>query len=306
MQRMCPVIGGLAIILAGLPAAAADTFVTSRVEAQAGYESNRMQEFDGEEGAPYWRVSPGLDLTVFGAKTEASLSLDYRQTQYTKREFEAREEALAFARWRYFGGPHDAGVSVGGGWYQDQALPSDDYTFWQASPYCVRMLANVPVELTLNGAFRQTFYDVSVYTSTTDRADTRIEIRPGLRWHPSLRVTVWADLYAEQNLSDAGEAEYSEFGGTLGCEYQPAPRLSLGVWAGTGSRPYAKTVEGENSRDTLTSAGAWATCRLRPWLELFSSVDWESDTSTLEGNDYAWWQASGGMRLQFEHALDGR
>jgi len=304
-QSVRSVIGILAIMLPGVPAGAGDCFVSPRLEAAAGYENNRFGEVGGGEGAPFWQVSPGLDVMVFGAQTETALFLDYRQTQYSKSEFESKDEATAFVRWRHFGGQNEIGVSGGGGVYRDQALPSDDYTFWQARPYAVHTFEHMPAELTVNGAFRQTLYEVSVYTSTTDRADNRVELRPGLRWHLSHRLTAWAEVYAEHNVSDAPEAEYSGVGGALGCEFRPVARLNLGVWGGAGTRPYMQKVDGVSARDTLVPIGAWATYRLRPWMELFSTVDWESDTSTLDDRDLSWWRAGGGVKLQFEQECGG-
>jgi hypothetical protein len=296
-------IGFLAMILPVSPSTASDVFLCPRFSAQAGYENNRLGESGSGEGSPFWQASPGLDVTAFGVNTESSLLLDYRRTQYTKNASESTDEASGFARWRYVGGPYEAGASLGGGLYRDKAWPEDDYAFWQARPFFVRPLADFPVELNLSATFRQTFYDVSVYTSAADRVDRRMEVRPGLRWLLSRRATVWAELYAEQTLSDASEAEYSGFGGSLGCEFRPTARLDLGAWAGIGTRPYAEKLDGQSRRDTPLPAGAWASYRLRPWLELYSSVDWEFNASTIGDNDYTWWRVGGGLKLIIEHAL---
>jgi hypothetical protein len=296
-------IGVLTVALFRFPAAASDVFVVSQLDAQAGYEGNRLGAPGSGEGSPFWQVSPGFDMTVFAAKTEASLLLDYRRTQYTESGFEFKDEASVLARWRYFGGQNEAGASVGGGLYRDQAWPTDDYTFWQAMPYFVRTIEGFPVEVSLKWTFLQTFYDVSVYTSAADRVDDRIEVRPGLRWHFSHRVTVWADLYAERNMSDAAEVEYSGFGGAMGCEFRPATRLDLGAWAGIGTRTYVQSAAGADRRDTPMPMGAWATYRLRPWLELFFSVDREFYASTIDDNEYSWWRVGGGLKLVSEHEV---
>jgi hypothetical protein len=297
------VIGFLAIILPIPPSTASDIFLCPRFSTQAGYENNRLGESGSGEGSPFWQASPGLDVTAFGVNTESSLLFDYRHTHYTQNASDSTDEASGFARWRYWGGQNEAGANLGGGLYRDKTWPEDDYTFWQARPFFVRTLDNFPVELNLSGTFRQTFYDVSVYTSAADRVDSRMDVRPGLRWLLSRRVTVWAELYAEHNLSDASEAEYSGFGGSVGCEFRPTARLDLGAWAGIGSRLYVRELDGENRRDTPLPAGAWASYRLRPWLELYSSVDWESNASTIDGNDYTWWRVGGGLRFIIEHAL---
>jgi hypothetical protein len=117
---------------------------------------------------------------------------------------------------------------------------------------------------------------------------------------------VWSELYAEHNLSDASEEEYSGFGASIGCDFRPAAGLDLGAWAGIGSRFYSQNVDGENQRDTSIPLGAWTTYRLRPWLELFFSMDWESHASTIDDNDYTWWQIGGGFKFVFEHALETR
>jgi hypothetical protein len=296
----------LASVLSGLTAAATDVFVSPRIATQAGYENNRMAESDGEEGSAFWQACPGLDVTVLGAKTETSLGLDYRRTQYTKSGFETKDEASAVAQWRYFEGLNEAGASISGGLYRDQALPNDDHTFWQARPYFVRTLENLPAEISLKGSLRQTLYNSSMYTSATDRTDSQVDLRPELRWHLSHRVTVWAELYAEYNASDAGEADYSGFGGAMGCEFRPAARLDLGAWAGIGTRPYAQKTDGENRRDTPMPAGAWATYRLRPWLELFSALDWASYASTLDYNDNRWWRVGGGLKVVLEHDVGSK
>ncbi len=294
---------GALTLFPGVLAAASDAFVVPRLEAQAGYEHNRLNLSSQGEGSPFWQAGPGLDVIALGLKTETALLLDYRRRQYSGSDSESTDDVSAFVRWRHFEAQNEAGATLGGGLYRDAAWPSDDCTFWQARPYIVRTLTTWPAELSLKGAFGQTFYDVSVYTSAADRADSRADVRPGLRWHLPRRVTVWAELYAEYNESDASEADYSGFGGAMGCEFQPTARLNVGVWAGTGTRPYAQSVDGESRCDTPTPAGAWATYRLRPWLELFSSVDGESHASTIADSDYSWWRLSAGMRLVVEHEL---
>ena len=305
-QKVRSVIGILAMVLPGFPVSAGDIFISPRLETQAGYENNRLEESGSGDGSPFWQATPGLDVTVFGEKTETSLFFDYRRTQYTKNNFESKDEASAFAQWRYFGGQNEAGASVGGGLYRDRALPDDDYTFWQARPYVVRTLEGLPAELSLKGTFRQTFYNTSIYTSATERVDSRLDVRPGLRWHLFGRATVWAELYTERNISDAREAEYSGFGGAMGCEFRPTARLDLGAWAETGTRPYEAKVEDEDRRNTPRRVGAWATYRLRPWVELFSSADWESFDSTIDSDEYSWWRVGCGVKLVFESKAGGR
>ncbi|MBU1908862.1 MAG: hypothetical protein KJ726_02315 [Verrucomicrobia bacterium] len=294
----------LATALPGVATSAVDVFIVPRLELQAGYENNRLEESGSGEGSPFWQATPGLDVTMFGEKTEASLWLDYRRTQYTKSGFESKDEASAFAQWRYFGGHNEAGVGVGGGWYRDAVLSDSDSLFWQARPYFVHTMKGIPAEMSLKGTFRQTLYEVSVYTSATDRVDSRMEVRPGFRWHPSRKATVWAEFYAERNLSDAREAEYSGFGGAFGCEFRPSARLALGAWVEAGSRPYEEQVENQDRTDSPRRMGAWASYRLRPWLELFSLADWESFSSTIDWNEYSWWRASMGVKLVFEHEMN--
>lgn len=296
-------IGILAILFAGFSVFAGDVFVSPRLEAHGGYENNPLVRSDSGDGSFFWIAGPGIDVTLFGEETETALFVDYRRTQYLKTEFEYKDEASVFAQWRHSGGRNESGASVGGGLYQDAAWPANDFTFWQATPYFVRTLESVPAEGILKGSLRQTFYDVSVYTSAMERVDSRIDVRPGMRWNLSDQVTLWSELYAEYALSDAPEAEYSGFGGVIGCEYRPAARLELGAWGGYGTRSFSQREAGEERRDTPIPAGAWATYRLRPWLELFSSIDWESSASTVDGNDYSWWRFDCGLKVVFENEL---
>jgi hypothetical protein len=295
------VIGILAILFAGFSVLAGDVFVSTRLEAQGGYENNPLVESGSGDGSFFWLAGPGIDVTLFGSETETALFVDYRRTQYVQTEFEYKDEASVSAQWRHFGGRNESGGSVGGGLYQDAAWPANDFTFWQARPYFVRTLESVPAEVSLKGTFRQTFYDVSAYTSATERVDSRFDVRPGARWNLSDQVTLWSELYAEHNLSDVPEAEYSGFGGAIGFDYRPGACLEMGAWAGYGTRSFSPMVEGEKRRDTPSPAGAWATYRLRPWLELFSSLDWESSASTLDGSDYSWWRFGCGLKLVVEH-----
>jgi len=296
----------LLIALSVLSAVAGDVFVTSRLETRAGYENNRLEEPGSGQGTPFWQATPGFEITAFSEKTETSLLLHYRRTQYTESGFEFKDEVSAFTQWRYFGGRNEVGASVGGKLYRDKALPADDCASWHARPYVVRTLGGLPAELSLAATFRQTFYDTSVYASTADRADSCWDVRPGLRYHLSRQVTVWAELYGEGNESDALEAEYSGLGGVVGCDVRPAARLDVGAWARTGTRRYDGKVEGEDRSDTPSRVGAWATYRPRPWMELFSSVDWESFASTIDDSEYSWWQVGGGVRFVFERELRGR
>jgi hypothetical protein len=299
-------IGSLAVLSFSATAVGREVFVSTRLSAVAGYDDNRLEEFESGEGSPFWQICPGIDVTAFGERTETSLFVDYRRTQYTESDFESKDEASASARWRCFGGQNEAGASAGGGLYRDKALPENDCTYWQVKPYMLRTLEILPAEISLKGSYRQTRYEESIYSSTTDRTDGRLEVRPGLRWHLSHHLTVWGELYAEYNVSDAAEAEYSGFGGALGCEFRPTPRLELGSWAETGTRPYSEEVEGESRRDTPWLAGGWVTYRIRPWLEWFASVDWGSHASTTYDDDYNGWSAGSGVRIVFEHEVAGR
>lgn len=299
-------ITSLALLLSLRAFCAGEMYLTPSLETQAGFEQNRWTESGSGQGSAFWLASPGLEFLRFGEKTEAALGAEYRVTSYFEEGFEYREEPSGYGRWRYFDGPYEAGLTAGGGQYRDRALPDDDCTYWYARPYATRTLARAPAEWTLGGTVRQTFYDTSVYTSATDRADLRVELRPGLRWHLSNRATLWAEGYAEWNTSDAPEAEYSGFGAAAGGLCQLSARWTAGAWAETGTRIYDVEVDGTEWRDTPLRAGMWTTCRLRPWLELLASVDGESFSSTVDGNDYSWWRAAAGVRLVFEHEAGAR
>ena len=187
-----------------------------------------------------------------------------------------------------------------------QALPDDDYTFWQARPYLVRTLERFAGRVEPEGDFpADVLRCLRLHVGHGSGRQSR-GCAAGVAVAPIPPVTVWAELYAEHNVSDATEAEYSGFGGAMGCEFRPAARLDLGAWAGIGTRPYAQKVDGENRRDTPLPVGAWATYRLRPWLEMFSSVDWESFASTIDGNEYSWWRVGGGVKFVFESKAGGR
>ena len=58
-QTVRSAIGILAIMLPGFPAAASDVFVSPRLETQAGYENNRLEESGSGEGSPFWQASSG-------------------------------------------------------------------------------------------------------------------------------------------------------------------------------------------------------------------------------------------------------
>jgi hypothetical protein len=297
-------IGFLVVAINGISLLANEVFVIPRVEIRAGYENNRMEESGSGEGTPFWQVAPGLDVTMFRDKSETSLLLDYRQTQYTKTDFDSKDEASALAKWRYFGGQTEVGASIGGGFYQDTALSYDDNIFWLARPYLIRTLEGLPIELTLNGYGRQSFYDTSSSTSTLDRVDTRMEVRPGLQWHLSEQATLWTELYGENNSSDAKEAEYTGFGWAIGGLFRPLARMDCGAWAETGKRFYSEQADGGSRDDTPWRVGAWTDYRLRPWLELFSSAEWESNASTINGNQYSWWRIDAGVKFTFEYEID--
>lgn len=304
-QAMCSAIGVMPLVFTMCSASASDLFVAPRLEIRGGYENNRMEESGEGDGSLFWQTGPGLDMTIFRAKSETSLLLDYRRTQYAKSEYEFKDDVSAMARWRYLDGQNEAGADLGGGIYRDGALPYDDNTFWQASPCFMRTLEAVPVELTLNGNARQAFYDASSYTSATERVDTRMEVRPGLQWHVFGKTKLWGELYAESNSSEAKEAEYTGFGGALGCLSRPLSRLDLSVWAETGTRSYSEQINGDDRGDVLCRVGVWTTYRLRSFMELFSSAEWDSIASTIDGNDYTWWQVGFGVKLVFEQELDG-
>lgn len=294
------------VMFSGLTAVSSDIFVIPRIETQSGYDNNRSGESSGGEGSPFWQASPGLDVMILGEKTETSFFFDYHRTQYTESDLESRDEASAVAQLRYLGGRNEAGINFGGGLYSDKAFPEDNCTFWKARPYFVRTLESLPVELILNADFRQMFYDISAYTSTSSRVDSLVCVRSALRWNESRFVTLWTEIYAEYNASDALEAEYSGFGGVLGCELHPTPRLNCGAWAGIGTRSYEQTTDGTNRRDTPLPVAIWMTYRLRPWLELFSTANWETNASTIPENDYSRWQVGCGLRILFELEVQPR
>lgn len=296
----------VALALFSPHASGVDVFALSQLEVLSGYEDNRLEESEGGSGSPYWQVAPELSLSVLGANTETTLLLTHRRSQYSKTAFESKSDSAAFVLWRYFEGNNEASANIGGGRYEDEALPGDDNSYWQASPCVVRTLERFPLEISLRGTVRQTFYDDSVYTTDSARVDCCLDVRPGMRWHLSRKATVWAELYAERNGSDASEAEYTGFGGAVGCGFRPTARLDAGVWTETGIRSYAEQAEGRDRNDTPWRVGAWTTYRLRPWMELFASAGFESAASTIAGNEYSWWQVGGGVRFVFEHALTSR
>lgn len=292
-----------AAVLWALSSAESAPFLVARLETRAGYEKNRLEEAGSGSGTPFWQASPGADLTVFGERIETSLSLDYQHTEYAREGFGSRNGASAFAHWQSFVRRNEVGASAGGGFYRDEVLSGNDHAFWQGRSRIIRALEGVPAELSLEATVRQTLYDSSASTSSTERADTRFDTRSGLRWHLPRHVVVWMDLYAERNASDASDAEYSGLGGAVGCDLRPAARLDTGVWAQAGARSYDEQVDGETRRDTPRRVGGWLTYRLRSWVELFASADLESFASTVDDCPYSWWQAGGGVRIVLEREL---
>jgi hypothetical protein len=132
-----------------------------------------------------------------------------------------------------------------------------------------------------------------------------MEVRPGVQWHLSGRTTLWAELYAENNSSDAREAEYTGFGGAMGVVFRPVARLESGAWAETGTRSYVEQADSDDQgEDTPWHAGVWTNYRLRPWMELFSLAEWVSNSSTIDGNEYSWWRVGVGVKFAFEYEID--
>lgn len=277
-----------------------EVFLTSRLEVGAGYENNRLAEFGIEEQSPFWAVSPALEVTSFGKTTETSLLCEWRRTQYTKGDLEFRDQSSLVAAWRKYSGHREAGLRLAASLYKDALLPTDDHVSWRLQPFLVQSAQARSVELSLDAAIGQAYYDASVYTSVTDRTDSRLEIRPGLTWHGNAILTARLELYGERNLSDAPEADYVGFGGAVSFEIHASPRLDVGARIGAGSRSYDNWPDIVTRRDTPTPVNAWLDYRLKSWLELFASFDWESNASTVSDYDYTWWQASAGLRLVLE------
>ncbi len=292
-----------ALLLAADIAVAGNVILSPALDIQAGYEHNRRADFENAASSPFIQFHPGLDVTAFGEQSETALRLDSRRTQYTKDDLKAKDESTAFLDERWSWKQDEFGVVAGGGRYRDEALPGDDHTFWQLTPYASRMLASAPAEINVKCICRQNSYDTSAYASTSDRVDTRLELRPGIKWDTGARAVFWAEIYAERNTSSAAEAEYTGAGGAIGCNWHAGKRTYFGVWAESGTRPYALEVDGEARRDAPSKAGVWSSCRLRPWLDIFLGADLESFASTQADAEYAWWSAQGGIRVVMEHEI---
>jgi hypothetical protein len=296
----------LGMVLAPPPAFAADLFLSPRLETQGGYENNRLQESGGGTGSACWGGSSGLEMLLIGEQAEASLVLEYGRMQYEKEDLEYKEDGLLQARVRFLRGRNDFGANAAAGFFNDEALPENDAVFQQAEPYFVHSLATMSAEWMLKGGWRRTDYANSAYTSTPDRVDTVFSFRPEWRWHVSRRTSLWAEIMAEKNLSDAPEAEYAGFGGTLGGEFSPTAGLTLGGWFAYESRVYGEEVGDEAHRETPLGLGGWVAYRIRPWLDVFTYARGESVSCTIEEDDYTAWNAGLGLRFIFEYAWQTR
>jgi hypothetical protein len=294
----------LGIMLAALPVFAADLLLSPRLQIQGGYENNRLQEPGNGTGSACWGGSSGLDLLLLGESEEASLSFDYGRTHYEKEGFDYKHDGLFLAQGRVLRGRNDFGANLAAGFYKDEALPEDDAVFQQADPFFIHSLENVSAEWVLKGSYRRTAYDISAYTSTPDRVDSLFAFRPEWRWRLSRRTSLWAEILVERNTSDAPEADYTGFGGTLGGDIRPSARLTLGSWVACENRSYDEDVDGKAHRETPLRLGGWGAYRLRPWLELFASANWESVSCSDDDDDYTSWSATVGMRVTLEYALD--
>ncbi len=292
----------LGIGVAPAPSLAADLFLSPRIEAQGGYENNRFQESGNGTGSACWGGSSGLEVLLIGDQTEASMEFDYGRTHYEKEDFEYREDGLLQARIRFLRGRNDYGVNTAAGFFNDKALPEDNFVFQKAEPYFIHSLENSAAEWVLKGNWRRTDYDVSAYTSTSDRVDSLISFRPEWRWQMSRRTSLWVEGMVGKTFSDAPEAEYTEFGGTLGGEYRITTCLTLGGYGAYESRIYDARVLDQNHRETPLRLGGWGTYRLRPWVELFAYANWDSVACTIEEDDYTAWNAGLGLRFTFEYA----
>ncbi len=291
-------------MLAALPAFAADLLLSPRLKTQGGYENNRLQEPGDGAGSACWIGSSGLEMLLLGQSEEASLSFDYGRTQYEKSGFEHTQDGLFLAQGRSLRGRAEFGASLAAGFYKDEALPEDDAVFQQADPYFLHALENASAEWILKGSFRRTDYDISTYTSTPDRVDTLFSFSPQWRWHVSRRTSLWAELLAEKNISAAPEADYTGFGCSLGVEIRPSDCLTLGGWIACESRAYDEDIGGSAHRETPLRLGGWGEYRLRPWMDLIASANWESVSSSIDDDDYTCWNALVGLRVTLEYALD--
>jgi len=291
--------GGLAAawaagLLALVPLARAEMFVSPSLEGSAGYLSNRFAE-PRAQGTAFWRVAPGLELTAFGpGGLEGWASFRYEHTDFMR---------PGFSRWRRASGRGGAAWrtretelsgAVGVGVYEDGAVPGDDLTWFR-------------VESSLSRELGRGWWASIAFAFETDRYASRRtvggdlqrdylwEASPGVRVGLSERVSVWVELRLDGLGSNEPAEEWIGSGVSAGVEGEWGP-----VRAGWDAGVRRMRYRARDRTDTPVWAGGWAAFRLAPGLELTASAGWTGVRSTDPADDYDTWRVEGGVRVVYD------
>ena len=138
----------------------------------------------------------------------------------------------------------------------------------------------------------------------TQRGDNLFEIRPGVRYPLSRKLSLRGELYAEEQSSTVEEEEYVGYGVLLGLNAYPNKRLSTGLWVQGGLRDYSAAYDDSpDTEETVLRSRAWALYRFSPEWEFALEGTWNSFASDGARADCDLWSVRGGLRFVYDIVL---
>ncbi len=286
------------------PLARAQVFLSPGLEGGAGYLSNRYAE-PGADGSGFWRAAPGLELAAFGPDgLEGWISVRYEHTGFTRPGFSYRRRVSGWggAAWR--GRQAEVSGGVGAGLYEDGAVPADDLRWFRIESSAARDLEG-GWQVSLAFALETDRYASRRTLEGDLQRDDLWEIRPGVRFRFSERVSAWAELRLDGLRSNEPTEEWSGSGISAGMEGKWGP-LRAGWDAGVRWLRYRTgPAPGSGGRtDTPVWAEGWAAFRIAPALELTASAGWTGVRSTDPAEDYDTWRVEAGLRVVYDLPLN--
>ncbi len=276
---------------------AADAFLAPRLSLEAGHEDNRFSAaaaLTNAESSAFLRATPALDLHLLSQDgSEWALGASATRTDYLSDDLGFREGAEAHLEGWRTAAPLGGGLRLAGGFARDDALPEDDLRWLAAVPSLRWTLPSPAWQLAAQIRLDWTDYDTRLTYDGEGQRDLSADVRVGLHWLPTRALSLWSEVYLEDNDSNEESVCYQGAGIALGAGYWILPRGQLAASLQAGTRAF-QTISDDagaeiDRQDVPLVAEILYTHRLAPWLDLFCAGSWQATGSDQPEQDVDNW-----------------
>ncbi len=285
------------------PEARAQAFVTTRLDGEAGFDSNRDRDREGTN-AWFLAATPAVEWDWFATELlELNAGLQYRDQQYVAPASSAIRDGSGFFGGRYHRGQVEVDLYLGAGAYRDTAVPDDDNRWGQMEPAVYYTLEN-GITPSLAGRWTHSRYDSYLTYAGELEVGNYWNLRPGLLWPVNAALSAWGEVYLEQYTANEPSDEYHGYGGSLGLDADLDPRWLLSASASYGWQNYPQGQVDPQASIRYQPYGADLRLRYRAadWCDLWCAGFIDNQASTDHGSEYSAWGGSLGISLARDFA----